>query len=147
MNRDTRVDESVTKTVQTVLDKAENHRFAIRHIRLSDLPLHDTYFSDRIGSDVYSPDMSHRMVQALHQHGHLDSENKLIQDPGRFNDWVSALRPLVAMAQDSLEKDESPIREVLRVAYGKHEMTRDGVAEALDFCLPLLQMPPQCTYE
>lgn len=161
MNRDEFVDQSVKETVKTIQNDKDNTHFAIKHIRLSDLPLHDSYFSDRIGSYSYTPAWSRRMVNALRKEGHLDAENKLLEDPGivghleaeetrlkdpgKVDGWESTLRPFVPALQDSFEKDKSPIREVLRVAYGKHEMTRDGVAEALDFCLPKLERAPLCT--
>eukprot|EP00977_Amphora_coffeiformis_P010746 scaffold2518_cov178-Amphora_coffeaeformis.AAC.5 len=137
MNRDRRVDQSVTDAVKVLQQKTD---YAVRHIRLDDLKIHDTFFTDRIGSDYYPPDVSKRMVEALEKFGLLDeSTGKLIQDPRR-SDWRQALQPLVQGAgKDSLQSDESPISEVLNVAYGKHEMTRDGVGEALDFCLPILQ--------
>ena len=139
MNRDRRVDQSVTEAVKVL---EQNTDFAIRHTRLEDLKIHDSFFTDRIGPEYYPPDLSKRMANALKKFGFLDeTAGKLIQDP-RQSDWRQALHPLVQdTTKDSLQSDESPISEVLNVAYGKHEMTRDGVGEALDFCLPLLNKP------
>jgi hypothetical protein len=62
----------------------------------------------------------------------IDEDGFLSQDPRR-SDWRSILQDY-AKGGDSLVADRSPLSEVLNAASGMHEMTRNGVKEALDLC-------------
>ncbi|KAL3945072.1 MAG: hypothetical protein SGBAC_000863 [Bacillariaceae sp.] len=105
-----------------------------RHIQLPPLAISSNdFFSKRIGS--VSSSNSKSMVQSLQQGGFLDAHGYLKQDP-RGSDWRSAVQPFAE--SDTLVADESAVAEVMNVAYSMHEMSREGVAEGLDFCMSLL---------
>ena len=72
------------------------------------------------------------MVQALRTAGLLDDSGFITADPRQSN-WRSVLQAY-AKGGDSLVADRSPLSEVLNAAYGMHEMTRNGVKEALELC-------------
>ncbi|KAL3906427.1 MAG: hypothetical protein SGILL_009277 [Bacillariaceae sp.] len=128
MNRDKRTEERAQHYVETHKDPVPR----VKHLRLPPLHIGDTFFSDRIIE--VSTDQSKAMVQALREESMLTSEGLLSEDPRR-TDWRYVLRPHVDAEQDSLIADQSPISEVMNVAYGNHELARDSVGEALDFCL------------
>jgi hypothetical protein len=71
---------------------------------------------------------SARMAAALRDAGLLDSEGYLREDPRR-SEWREALRRQAARIGDSMVPDESPIAEVLNVAYAAHELCADGFDE------------------
>lgn len=135
MNRDQRTNTNANLLV----DQGTTSKIRSRHIRLPSLPIRPNYFSSRVpGIDL---EESTKMVKRLQTEGFLDKDGYLLRDPRR-SDWREALRkttndapPLVALEKDSLVADESAISEVMNVAYGMHEMTRDGVKEGLEFCL------------
>jgi hypothetical protein len=68
------------------------------------------------------------MAAALRDAGLLDSEGYLREDPRR-SEWREALRRQAARIGDSMVPDESPIAEVLNVAYAAHELCADGFDE------------------
>jgi hypothetical protein len=131
MNRDVRTDKRAKAIVMT------SHKTKAKHIRLPPLALGGSFFSDRI--EEVSLAESQAMVQSLQREGFLDTtttsttQGLLMHDP-RESDWRTVIRPY-APKDDSFVADRSRISEVLNVAYGMHEMTRDGVKEALTFCL------------
>lgn len=128
MNRDERTDASAKEIVNSM--KAGKH--SATHIRLDPLPVTESFFHDRILNITF--EQSTAMVEALHQANFLDPTSKqLVEDPRR-SAWRDVIRPLVP-ASDSLKPDESPISEVMNVARGAHEMTRDGVEEAIKHIL------------
>lgn len=108
----------------------------MKHIRIPPLPILPEFFASRI-PEITAKD-SARMFQALRDGGLLDKGGYLLESPRRSN-WRNALLaatpPIPAVQQDSLVADASSISEVMNVADGRHEMTRDGVQEALEFCL------------
>jgi len=128
MNRDVRSDTAAAEAVQSLKQKGG---IRAKHIRLAPIALADSFFSDRI--HVYSQAQSKRMVQALRDASMLDSSGMLVADPRRSS-WRSVLRPIVDRS-DTLVADASPVSEIMNVAYGQHEMSRDGVEEALQFLL------------
>jgi hypothetical protein len=133
MNRDTRTDE---RAQDIVGNTTTNNKHAKKHIRLPSLPLSPTYFSDRI--PIMTQEESSRIYTALLQNGYLDPNTKLlIQDP-RQSQWRYLVWPLLTSSQDTLQADRSPISEVLNVAYGQHEMAREGVKAGLEFCVASL---------
>ena len=122
--------------------------------QLEPLRVTDDFFARRI------PEISRELSQQLvHQallssssssssnHDNLlDADTRLLLTDPRHSDWQRLVRPILAASatatttststyQDSLVPDQSPLSEVLNVAYGMHEMSRDGVAPALDFLL------------
>ena len=127
MNRDKYTDAKAKKFV------FNSHRDTkIKQIRLPPLEISEAFFSERIVE--VTKDQSNAIMQSLKGAGFLDAEGLLREDPRR-SAWRALVRPHVPQIQDSLEADQSPISEVLNVAYAKHEMARDGVEEALEFCL------------
>jgi hypothetical protein len=58
----------------------------------------------------------------------------LRNDPRR-SDWRSVLAPFAASMGDSMVADKSALSEVLNVAWGMHEMSRDLVKESFEFIL------------
>jgi hypothetical protein len=133
MNRDTKTDENA----RDIVGNNDEKNAKKKHIRLPPLSLSPTYFSDRIPS--ISQEVSSHIYTALLENGYLDQDTKfLIQDP-RGSQWRSLVGPLLTSSQDdSLQADQSPIGEVLNVAYGLHEMAREGVKEGLEFCVASL---------
>jgi hypothetical protein len=137
MNRDAFTDAAAAAAVQELADR----KVPVRHIRLPPRPVTADFFAKRIHS--VNADSSSQMVQALHDAGMLSDDGMLTEDPRRSN-WRRVLAPVVLATtdtdtiNDSLIADRSPIAEVLNVAWGMHEMTRDGVPEALAFLLEQL---------
>ena len=143
MNRDRFTDDTAERIVETCNDsgKASNK---CKHIRLPSLPIVPSYFSNRIPE--ISRTESEEMVRLLKGAGIIDENTgELIRDP-RQSRWRDALMqspsepaagtPLAFLQRgDRLVADVSPISEVMNVAWGYHELARDGVREALEFCL------------
>jgi hypothetical protein len=127
MNRDLWTDQRVSEVMEVL--RADDGVPA-QHIRLPPLKLERDFFASRIGEEY--TDRSPAMVDALETNGLLQ-DGFLTQDPRKSN-WRMHLAPL-ALKNDSLVPDQSEISEVLNCAWGMHEMTRDGVHEALSFLL------------
>ena len=128
MNRDKRTEQQAEEIVRSL--KEEKHY--ARHLRVDSLPITESFFSDRI--TTITLEQSTAMVKALEQAHYLDPQTKqLVGDP-RETKWRDVLRPH-APASDTFVADESPISEVMNVAWAEHEMTRDGVEEAIQYIL------------
>eukprot|EP00978_Attheya_sp_CCMP212_P004397 scaffold9605_cov45-Attheya_sp.AAC.5 len=128
MNRDRRT-EKRAKEVVTAFDK-EN--IPAKHIQLGPLLISPEYFSERI--ETVDMALSKRMVGELKIANIIDKDGILLDDPRRCN-WRSAIAQTASEISDSLVADESPLSEVINVAWGMHEMARDGVKDALGFLL------------
>lgn len=129
MDRDLRTDANA----QLLTSQPPSHsKIKSRHIRVPPLAITNNFFASRIPE--ITMDQSKRMVEALRKAGFLDS-NGYLQDDPRQSHWRETLKPIIDQSVDSLVADQSPISEVMNAAYGMHEMTRDGVKEALAFCL------------
>ena len=112
-------------------DTAVSKKIKCKHIPVPPLSIIPSYFANRIPE--ISIVESEQMVRALHDAGFIDKESdELMEDP-RHSNW----RAIVSQysQRDSLIADESSISEIMNVAWGKHELTRDGVEEALKFCM------------
>lgn len=142
MNKDTKIDKAAKARVQECQSSKHKHR--CKQIRLPHLGIKPTYFSDRI-QDVVDKE-SYEIVKTLTRGGFISPDKgELYRDPRlTHKGWSHALkkeylakRSNLAFAErgDALTVDQSPIFEVLNVAWGKHELTRDGVKDALEFCL------------
>ena len=130
MNKDERTDVKAASLTKNVRPPSKT-----QHIRLPPLPILDDYFATRIPE--ISMDQSSKLTSLLKQNGLLDDADFLRESP-RNSNWRGAIKPLLPLSgleRDQLEPDRSPISEVMNVAEGVHEMTRDGVKEALEFCL------------
>jgi hypothetical protein len=139
MNRDEFTDANAVSIVSTLQShpssesqQSTNVSRTVKHIRLPPLLLANDFFSIRIGEDVYSIDDSKVMVGVLRENNFLDQDGYLLQDP-RQSDWRKILEPY-AKGGDTLTADKSALSEVLNAAFGMHEMSRDGIREALDIC-------------
>lgn len=122
-------DQHITRLVKHYVS---NHsKKSHRHIQLNPLALTPTFFHDRIPR-LYTPSQSAAMVRALVQADLLDQDGLLRYDPRRSG-WRPVLRRYAQ--SDAMIPDASPVSEVLNVAWGEHELSRDGVAEALQFLL------------
>lgn len=121
------------RSAEAICQQLQGKQVPCRQIRLDPLPISQHYFSDRILSITKST--SEQMVIALQQAAFLDDSTGMLTDNPRHCNWRAALKNLVRDNGDSLVADQSPISEVLNVAWGQHEMSRDGVGEALDFLL------------
>jgi hypothetical protein len=125
MNKDDPSDKAAAEIVATA-----KHG---KHIQLPALLISSpSFFSERIPNLPMSRSTS--IVNSLKKDGYIDDVGFLLQDP-RQSDWRLAVRQF--SGSDNLIADESPLSEVMNVAYGMHEMTRDGVLEGFDFCLQL----------
>jgi len=133
MNRDRRTDQRAAETVQIM----RSRRVPVQHIRLPPLPITPDFFTKRIGPEYSSAERSQRMVESLRDHGWVDDQKDgvLTRDPRQHPEWRQILAPFASEVGDSMVADESALSEVLNCAYGVHEMSRDGVREALTFLL------------
>lgn len=129
MNRDPGTDERA----QALVAANGDQKIRRRQIRLPPLVISEGFFSDRIPE--ISPAGSVELVRALRSAGMLDNEGHLNSNPRRSNWRETFQEAKVDLHQDSLIADQSPLSEVMNTAYGQHEMARDGVKEALEFCL------------
>ncbi|CAB9524171.1 expressed unknown protein [Seminavis robusta] len=129
MNRDVGSDEHVREIVEGL--QQEGH--PAKHTRLPPLALSHTFFQDRIPH--YTLEQSKTMTQALRKSNFLDESTfELNKDPRRST-WRDVLKEHVACPPDCLVADQSPVSEVMNVAWGAHEMARDGVRESIAFIL------------
>jgi hypothetical protein len=128
MDRDKRTDARANEIVSQATSSTK-----AKHIQLPPLQLSESFFADRI--EEVSPMQSSLVFDSLKQAGYIDhNDGRLTLDP-RHSDWRSLVQPHIPESQDSLTADASPISEVMNAAYGMHEMAREGVEEALTFCL------------
>jgi len=105
-----------------------------RHLQLPPVPITKDFFT-RIPE--INLNVSSRMATALQNAEFLDENNYLRMNPRR-SEWRDVLTAVLSpeeLNEDTLQADLSAISEVMNVAHGEHEMTRDGVREALEFCL------------
>mmetsp|Transcript_14617 Transcript_14617/g.21554 ORF Transcript_14617/g.21554 Transcript_14617/m.21554 type:complete len:357 (-) Transcript_14617:1026-2096(-) len=127
MDRDKLSQSTADKIIESIFQP--NH-IPAKHIRLSPLPINNLFFYDRIvDPTLFTKEISSEMVKALVEAGMLDESSLLKEDPRQSN-WRSILRPIVPEA-DSLTADASAVSEVLNAAWAMHEMSRDGMEDAL----------------
>jgi len=80
-----------------------------------------------------APD-ANAVLEAFRAGGLLDKDGFLLQDP-RGSDWREVVIAKEKVPQgDSLIADESPLSELLNVAFARHEFTSQFGLETLDFC-------------
>jgi len=116
------------KMYERAVEHYRKYGYNIKSRFLPPLPVTPTFFSDRIES--ISPEISKSMVAALREEELIDKSGKLIDNP-RGSEWRKCLRKFAG--SDSLVADESPISEVLNVAFAQHEMSSEFVDEMIDF--------------
>mmetsp|Transcript_391 Transcript_391/g.594 ORF Transcript_391/g.594 Transcript_391/m.594 type:complete len:231 (+) Transcript_391:3-695(+) len=128
MNRDTRTDANAKEIIKSFQEK----QLSAKHIRLDPVPLKPDFFSERIL--IIDSDLSTQMVQDLKDAMLIDDKGMLQGDPRQSN-WRSVLQKHADKIDDGLVADASPLSEVMNVAWGMHEMARDGVKDALSFLM------------
>jgi hypothetical protein len=79
-----------------------------------------------------SRDLAERAFSALRAGDFVDAAGYLADDP-RHKNWRDALRPVIPEAVDSLAADESPVSEILNVAWARHEFTDAFLDKSLDW--------------
>jgi len=131
MNKDEATDHQAEGLVTSILRPTSRNL----HIRIPPLPIQSDYFTKRIPEISF--EQSKEMAASLKTKGFLDENDFLIDNP-RQSDWRAVIQPILPLAgleRDTLTASQSPIAEVMNVADGFHEITRDGVQEAMKFCL------------
>eukprot|EP00978_Attheya_sp_CCMP212_P030366 scaffold111402_cov45-Attheya_sp.AAC.3 len=111
----------MTKEVVTTFDK---DNIPAKHIQLGPLLISPEYFSERM-IEIVDMALSKRMVGELKIANIIDKDGILLDDPRRCN-WRSTIAQTASEINDSLVADESPLSEVINVAWGMHGMARDG---------------------
>jgi hypothetical protein len=146
MDRDAKQDRAARARVEKCNKGSQKER--CKHIRLPPHNVGPSYFADRIHGVTLSE--SEELKKVLTEAGVLNrNTGQVLEDPRKtYKQWGVALQAATVSSSSSelqftqrgdyLVADESPISEVLNVAWGYHEMSRDGVREALDFCRSLL---------
>jgi len=135
----------------------------LKHIQLKDQPLSETYFNERI-PNLISPTLSRQLYQALSstspqkQQGRraassvklLDGKGqKLTMNPQKsVKEWNAMLEPVFVGASKTNPKYKMFLNEnhgmdrigqILNVAWGESEVTRDGVLPAMEWLMTLQQ--------
>ena len=101
-------------------------KFTGKMIRLHAIPLTNDFWRVRVPS--LSREDILRIMEAFHKDKRIDEHGFLVEDPRNVPTWRESLPDFDLVA------DRSPISEAMNVAYGMHEMTRDGMQEAFDYC-------------
>jgi len=124
-------DKQMAAAVNAHAAGLRSRQCAVKVFECAPVPIGATFFSTRIrGLPVGH---SAKIANALANHGFVDSERMLRDDP-RSSGWRAALFPLGdSLGGDSLIADQSPIAEVLNVAWAAHEATAEHVDAALAF--------------
>ena len=130
-------DERTLRSVHRTVKYLNEHKKIAELIEASELPLHATYFSDRITG--MTPDISKSIVTTLNKCDLMDESDFLLQDP-RMSEWRICLKKNkelweVVTREDTLEADLSPISEELNVAYAMHEITANYMSEIINFVM------------
>ena len=115
---------------------------AVKVFDLRPLALNDAFFADRLPlmyhcTKAAGLDLGRDLIKALRARHFIDAEDQLTSDPRRST-WRGTVRPIVAkhgVVTDSLVADESPMAEILNVAYGLHECTSTEIDAVLSFLL------------
>eukprot|EP00934_Nitzschia_sp_Nitz4_P006855 Nitzschia sp. Nitz4//scaffold101_size76361//15538//17057//NITZ4_005595-RA/size76361-augustus-gene-0.22-mRNA-1//-1//CDS//3329532137//6845//frame0 len=109
-----------------------------KHLMLMPLKIHDLLFSKRIPevSDV----QSRRLVKVLRDHSFVNADGYLSERPQLLYTqywWIQALQSSGLLQTNPLkEYKNTPIFQILQLAYGwGREVSREGVQEALSYCL------------
>ena len=132
MSRDTRTDQQAQQRVQ----EWQTLGVPVQYRQVKPLAIGSDFFASRIPEIDHS--LSKKLVQALHDARLLNVEAYLMQNPRR-SEWRSVLELVLSRSdghyKDTLIHDQSPLSEVMNVAWGEHEMTREGVNESFEFLL------------
>eukprot|EP00668_Euglena_longa_P029279 GGOE01036625.1.p1 GENE.GGOE01036625.1~~GGOE01036625.1.p1 ORF type:complete len:359 (+),score=68.82 GGOE01036625.1:57-1079(+) len=89
------------------------------------------FFSDYV--DSIGLQLSDRIFKALKDADYLDDRDELKADP-RHSGWREVLKSAISELRDvSMAPDESPLSEVMNLAYAAHEITDVYMRETLKF--------------
>eukprot|EP00189_Rhodosorus_marinus_P000178 CAMPEP_0113965422 /NCGR_PEP_ID=MMETSP0011_2-20120614/7734_1 /TAXON_ID=101924 /ORGANISM="Rhodosorus marinus" /LENGTH=378 /DNA_ID=CAMNT_0000977929 /DNA_START=235 /DNA_END=1371 /DNA_ORIENTATION=+ /assembly_acc=CAM_ASM_000156 len=105
-----------------------------REIRLLPKQIGERFFSSQV--EGITSEESKKMFTALKEAGFLDANGILNSDP-RASSWREALSKSVPRLahDDGFRPDESPIAELLNIAYAQHELSAEGIDQALEFLI------------
>ena len=125
-----------------IVDSLKEAHHAVEHIPLHPIPITDTFFHERIPG--ISKQQSFNMSQALLKNGKLDPETRLMTFKPTGDDvphWTHLLTPYYPALDITgiMEDRQSPVWEVLSVAYGYHKLAREGVREGFEFIFQQLE--------
>jgi len=141
MPRDTETASAVRANVGALNSDALVAGRTIDEFELKPAAITEQFFVDRLGYMYPLPKAANavlagELVKALKTRRFLDAEDRLLSDPRRSS-WRGVLRPVLAKhgAIDSFVADESPMAEVLNVAYGLHECCATHCDDVFAFLL------------
>lgn len=82
-----------------------------------------------------SEEDSKLFTEALNKAGYLDTQGFLLEDPRTSNWREIALKsiPHIVPLRDSLQADQSPISELMSVAWASHEITDEYIDDVINF--------------
>ena len=146
-------DERTNNQAKSIVQSLSSVSIPAKHIQLGPVPITPTFFSDRI--PVISKDISERIFNALKEnhiivpYNELSDKDSLPRIPivlqtekyyyvatnPRRSNWRSIVSQIISADIDTLINDESAISELMNVAYAQHEISRDGLYDAINFCL------------
>eukprot|EP00416_Gambierdiscus_australes_P025496 CAMPEP_0171066192 /NCGR_PEP_ID=MMETSP0766_2-20121228/7280_1 /TAXON_ID=439317 /ORGANISM="Gambierdiscus australes, Strain CAWD 149" /LENGTH=339 /DNA_ID=CAMNT_0011522347 /DNA_START=48 /DNA_END=1067 /DNA_ORIENTATION=+ len=121
-------DQRTAERVQRRLEELRSRGSRVAELRVEPVAVDVALLSKAVASE-----QAKALVRALKESGHLDADGLLLRDP-RLSNWRGALRTLALALGDSLVADESPIAEMLNVAWAKHELVGRYTDQILDFC-------------
>eukprot|EP00038_Savillea_parva_P013803 m.9294 g.9294 ORF g.9294 m.9294 type:complete len:356 (+) comp2619_c0_seq1:273-1340(+) len=125
MARDTRT----THTVQLNKDVLSTQRIPTASITLRPHRVTSLYLTHKLG---ITPDIADTIVSRLTSAGVVDAHGMLNDDPRR-TEWRRALHGIAYLDNDTLVPDESPLSEVLNVAWAAHEIFSDANKEVFEW--------------
>lgn len=112
-----------------------------KHIQVEPIPITETYFMERISSQIKSIEQSRKLHDALYENGYLDPKTLLLEEDPRYSNWRDVIQPVIVDDMkdyhDTLVAKSSPLSAVLNVAHGDHDTTRDGIQDAVEYCLSI----------
>ncbi|KAJ8907555.1 hypothetical protein NDN08_007666 [Rhodosorus marinus] len=105
-----------------------------KEIRLLPKQIDESFFSSQ--AEGITSEESKTMFAALKEVGVLDADGRLNSDP-RTSSWRETLSKSVPRLahDDGFRPDESPVAELLNIAYAQHELSADGIEQALEFLI------------
>jgi len=123
MPRDTRTGNYVRRLANSLREE----KISIAIIEEKPISIEPAFFCDRIEeiSEKKSKELQKKLVEAKY----LDEKLMLITDPRR-SDWRTIIGDIEG---DTLVADESPISEVMNVAWAQHELVATHIEDILDF--------------
>jgi len=135
MAQDTHTSRVVGRTVEQLTKKTGGVAVAQQHACMPK-PLVPSFFADH--GAALSPADSAALVAALKDAGFVDANTGRLKYDPRSSDWrpvATKALPSIFPGVDSLKADESPVSELLNLAWGEHEITDEYLHETMQFFL------------